>query len=76
MTFFISDDCLDNTGVVTPADGVYMITQSGDYDLATSASLGTSACGLKIEEYTTENIGGQNGFTFVNGSVARVVAGY
>lgn len=72
MKFFISDDVLDNTGVVAPADGVYLIPQNGDYDLATSASLGSAATGLVIDEYTNEQIGR----TFVDGSVCRVVAGY
>ena len=72
MKFFISDDCLDNTGVVIPADGVYLIPQNGDYDLATSATLSSAATGLIIDEYTNEWVGR----TSVDGSVCRVVAGY
>lgn len=75
MKFFISDDCLDNTGVVTPAAGVYLIPQVGDYDLATSASAGTCVTALIIETTHDEGIGGQNSFQFASGSVARVKLG-
>lgn len=75
MKFFISDDCLDNTGVVVPASGVYLIPQVGDYDLATSASAGTCVTALVIETTHNEGIGGQNSFQFASGSVARVKLG-
>jgi hypothetical protein len=75
MKFFISDDCLDNAGVVVPAVGVYFIPQVGDYDLATSASVGTCVTALIVETTHDEGIGGQNSFQFTSGSVARVKLG-
>jgi len=72
MKFYISDDCVDNTDVLAPAAGVYMIPQVGDYDLITSASAGTCVTALIVETTHDEGIGGQNSFQFASGSVARV----
>lgn len=75
-TFFISDDCLDNTGVTAPAVGVKLIPQVGDYQLATAASGGSSITVLNIEKDHSQPSGGQFGASFIQGSIARVTEGY
>lgn len=75
LLFFISNDCLDNTGVVAPAAGVVLIPQNTDYQLATAASVGSSLAGLTVEKVTTQGVGGQFGSTFATGVVARVTKG-
>ena len=73
MKFIISDDCLDNTGVVAVAAGVYLIPQNSDVNLATSLTTGTAVTALKIELDTNEANGGLNGLNFVDTALARVV---
>jgi len=75
LKFFISNDTLDNVGVVAPAIGVKLIPQATDYQLATSATIATSITALNIEKLQTQPIGGQFGSAFVAGVIARVVAG-
>ena len=75
IPFFISSDCLDNTGVVAPAVGVALIPQNTDYQLKTSASVGSSLSALTVEKVTTQGVGGQFGATFATGVVARVTKG-
>lgn len=75
LKFFISNDTLDNVGVVAPAIGVKLIPQATDYQLATSSTIATSITALNIEKLQTQPIGGQFGSAFVAGVIARVVAG-
>lgn len=73
--FEISEDALDNTGVVALAAGVYLIPQNDDYDLATASSAGSSASALYVEKKTTKGIGGQFGGTFITTAICVVDVG-
>jgi len=74
--FHISYDCLDNTGSVSPAIGVYLVGQVGDYQLATASSFTTERQVLKIEKLETVKTGGQFGVASINAVIARVIEGY
>lgn len=72
QVFQISDDCLDNTGVVAPAANVKLIPQAGDYQLATAASAGTALVHLNIDTTNSVGAGGNMGMTYVDTNIARV----
>lgn len=74
MKYEIAVDKLDNTGVVAPAVGVFLIAQVGDAQLKTVASLGgTEAVALKIEALASVPTGGQMGLGFSSSVIARVI---
>lgn len=74
MKYEIAVDKLDNTGVVAPAAGVYLIAQVGDAQLKTVATLGgTEKVVLKIEAVASVPTGGQMGLGFSSSVIARVI---
>ena len=75
IPFFVSNDCIDNRGVVAAAAGVVLIPQNSDYQLATAASVGSSLSALTVEKVTTMGVGGQFGATFATGCITRVTKG-
>lgn len=72
QVFQISDDCLDNTGVVVPVAGVKLIAQNSDVNLATAASGGTNKVVLNIDYRNSIGIGGNMGMTYIDTNIARV----
>lgn len=75
LKFKMTSACLDNTGVVAPAAGVFLVAQNADYQLATSATIGSALVALKIEALDNTGMGGQMGMTYEAGVIARVVSG-
>ena len=76
LKFEISQDSLDNTGVVTPAAGVYLVAANADQQLKTIASpVGTELVALIIESITTIPTGGQMALGYDAGVIARVALG-
>lgn len=73
MKYEIAIDKLLNTGVVVPAEGVFLIPQNGAWSLATSATIGTAKVALKIEAVTTVPTGGNRGLGFSASVIARIV---
>jgi hypothetical protein len=64
---------IDNTGVIAPAVGKFLIPQAGSLKLATSDTLSTAKVGFKIEAVTSIPVGGQLGLGFASAVVAKVV---
>lgn len=73
MKYELAVDVLDNAGVVAPAAGVFLIPQDDEWNLATSATVGTAIAALKIEAVSTMPTGGQFGSGFSSSVIARVV---
>jgi len=76
IKFEISQDALENTGVVAPAAGVYLVGVNDSQQLATIAALlGTETSALVIEAVTTIPTGGQMSLGYGSGVIARVILG-
>jgi len=73
MKYEIAIDKLDNTGVVVPAAGVFLIPKNGSWTLSTSATIGTAKVALKIEAVASVPTGGNLGLGFSGSVIARVV---
>jgi len=74
--FQISYDCIDNKTSVVPAVGVYLVPQTGDYQLKTASSYSTEKIVLKTQVLDDIAAGGQMGDTFIDGLRARVIVGF
>lgn len=73
MKFEISQASLGNTGVVTPAAGVFVIPANGENKWQTAASIGTAIVAYKIEAVTNIPTGGNMALGYDASAIIRCV---